>query len=110
MDNVTYDDPNDIPQDPSYIEHFPLDVTHRKERSIYVQCKLNSKIPLNKFKHGERNIMTFLRDNQLYLIPRKFEKSQEARVGFFPKIHPDHYLRGELKEKLETLLKNCPSE
>ena len=75
MDNVTYDDPSDIPQDESYIEHFPLDITHRKERCIYVQCKLNSKIPLNKFKHGERNIMQFLRENKVFLNPRKFEKS-----------------------------------
>ena len=108
MDNVIYDDPSNIPQDESYIEHFPLDITHRKDRCIYVQCKLNSKIPLNKFKHGERNIMQFLREHKIFLNPRKFEKSQEARVGFFPNIHPDHHLRGELRDHLEHLLKTVP--
>ena len=53
MDDSKYDDPSYIPQDESYPDHFPLDVTNRRDRCIYVQCKLNSKIPLNKFKHGE---------------------------------------------------------
>lgn len=49
--------------------------------------------------------MNFLQKNRRFISTRKFQISQEVRVGFLPLIHPENHLRNQLCDKLDFHLK-----
>ena len=55
-----YEDPITILNCPNYDKQFKIDTTQRQDGNIYVKCIVTSKIKINRFKHGENNLMQFL--------------------------------------------------
>ena len=95
-----------MPSGQDYSNVFNIDSSYRKEGYIYVTCKMNSTLPVNKFKHGAQNIMDFLKSNDLFLQNRKFSKPVESRVGFFTNINPKFYSRDRLIQTIQSQLLN----
>ena len=85
---TSYEDPNTITQSTNYEQNFTIDSSQRQEGSIYVQCTMMSKQKINQIKHGKTNIMEQLVKQKIFISHRRFTQTNEARVGFFPSLHP----------------------
>ena len=98
------EDPNTLLQCKIYDNTFTIDIYQRNAGNIYVQCNIFSKLKINQFKHGEKNIMQYLKDQNIFITFRKFTQETEVKIGFFPLINPDTFLRSELRETLNYAL------
>ena len=105
---ILYEDPATILNCKNYDTQFDIDATLRQEGHLYVKCILTSKIKVNKFKHGEKNLMTFLTAQKMFISHRRFDHATEAKVGFFLNINPDTYSRTDLRNQLSQALKEIP--
>ena len=83
--NKRHSSPEEIPTGEAYTNAFPIEATYRKEGYLYVKCYMTSEVPLSKFKHGEQNIMEFLRVNNLFVQTRKFMSVEQTKPD---KFHP----------------------
>ena len=79
-----YEDPNTLLQCKTYDDTFTIDASQRNAGNIYVQCTMFSKLKINQFKHGEKNIMQYLKDQNIFILFRKFTQATETRIGFSP--------------------------
>ena len=90
QDNITqWDDINKLPSDAAFGTHFNVreDASRSGSKKIVVHTKIISKIRLNEIKYNEK-IISYLKNNNIYMKADRFEMRKLASPGFFIDLHP----------------------
>ena len=83
--DITYTKSKDMPEGTAFAEAFPIDDSEKKYGNIYIKCEIISKFSLNELKHGQMNIMDYLKENKIFL---KFRKFKTTRRSYFLSSNP----------------------
>ena len=97
----------DIPNGTKYDKKFIVDTDNRRGIT-YVQCKICSKLTVYELKNENTNLLSFLKENSIYLQYRKFKTMKEATIGYLRDLHPDATHKSDLREDINILLKRVP--
>ena len=91
-----------------YTSKFKNFYKDQKNSRVYISHKIESAIPLDEIKYGNRqqlsNIVDTLVSNNAYLNLNKFCTHKEQSIGLFTHINPKVTLRDSFKNEIQNEL------
>ena len=99
-----FEHPQQIPSVQDYVTHSPFTDSIQKQRKVFINCKLESKIRVSNFKYEDKITMHTLIKNNTFLKFNKLNTRKKNCIRWFKYINPILTLQRITRENMTDAL------